>query len=183
MTSETLQIFQTLRDKLLESSAVFQNGYIGSFKDRNGDIYFRDLEGSQEIEDAGVDDREGNYFYIRFIEREQGRIEEADQISESYRQRETIPLRFVGIFRFENMFEVLDNVRTAMLSFKFEPFRNVESIYIVERSWYVDYINGDMSDTSEHPISPSLELMSIAIDFDLINYRSGGCRQPEDLIN
>jgi hypothetical protein len=134
------------------------------------------------LEQYGLEDFAMPQLYIRYREREVMDITAGEkQLSADYqRQKEVLPVRIVGMFEGEDMFEVLDNMKNQILTFDVPAFMNVDTVRLYEVRGYIDYINQwedeNMREFREH--MPSL--LSVALDLDIAYWRHGGCRQPID---
>lgn len=186
MTSETLYILQQIASALVAESITFTECYTGAFLDINGDdkvVYLRDQGTTQELTRWGVDDRLMPLLYFRFRGRESWPINpnERQLQSDKRRQLEQIPVRLVAFFEGENMFEVADKLKNDLLSVNVLPFGNVDSVRIDQTECFIDYLNGwpDEADGLREYIPTA---MSVAIDMTINYWRSGGCRNPEDLV-
>lgn len=186
MTSETILILQSIATQIVNASTTFTDCAVGAFLDINGDdrvVYLRDQGTNTELVRYGYNDSVIPQMYIRFRGREEWAINpnEPQLQSDKRRQLEIIPCRLVALFQGESMFEVADKIKHDILSVNVNPIENVDTVRIDQERCYIDYINGWDEENNGELRSFLGTYNSIALDFNVNYWRSGGCRQFEQI--
>lgn len=184
MTSELTHIITTLRTQIEQRNVVCPIGYDSVFRDPETDqIYFRRFNTSQELERFGMDDRMGNFFYLRFSEVEQSELSATNKLSSCHeRILQTITMRAVFIYQASDIFEVGDYLLNVILGTDIANFRNISNVKIDPTQIKYDYFNWDGDDTGGIIRTYLPHHQSTAIDISVIFAREyDECRNPPNI--
>jgi len=183
--TETQYYIDQVSTQVLNASSVFRSGYTNIFIDSDSkQILLRQNGNSNEYVRFGANDSLGNFFYIRYRGRESWELQRQTKqlASDQFRQVERIPLKLVGIFSEQDLYEVADGLRHDLLKVHLPNYMNAGPAWIEQESVKLDYLNGWAEESEDNFRSYAVGLQSIAIDFSLIYSRVGECRQPSELL-
>jgi len=183
--TETQYYIDQIATQVLNISSVFRTGYTNVFLDtESNEIMLRQSGNSNEYVRFGANDSLGNFFYIRYRGRESWTIQrEIKQLaSDQFRQIERIPLKIVGLFTEQDLYEVADGLRHDMLMVHLPNYMNAGTAWIEQEKVEMDYLNASSEESEGRFRSYAVGLQSIAVEFTLVYSRSGECRQPAELL-
>jgi hypothetical protein len=184
MTSELKQVIQRIRAHIENNNVICPLGFDGAFRDPEANqVYLRKFN-DNDIEQFGMADNLGNFFYLRFAETERATFSDAPRVA-SCRDSVTmsIDMRAIFIYEANDQFEVGDYLMNVLQGTHIDPFQNVSNVDINFNSIDYDYFNWNDEDTGGIILHYMPYIKSCAIDFT-VNFRRDLdiCRNPPNLV-
>jgi hypothetical protein len=184
MTSELKIVIQRIRAHIENHNVICPIGFDSCFRDPEvNQVYLRRFNDS-DIEQFGMSDSLGNFFYLRFSETERATFAPAARLQSCLDTvTMTADMRAVFIYSGNDQFEVGDYLFNVMLGVEVEPFRNVSDFDLNLLSIDYDYLNWNDEDTGGIIRAYMPNIQSCAIDFS-VNFRRefDPCRNPPNLV-
>lgn len=184
MTSELKYIITNLRQQIENNNVVCPLGFDGVFRDPASDlVYLRKFDTDSELDQFGIDDRLGNFFYLRFDEVEQSALDITTRLnSDQRRVNQTLALRAVFAYQASNIFEVGDYLLNVVMGLYIGSYRNISNVQVIPTNIKYDYFNWDGDDTGGLIRTYLPYHQSTAIDFNVIFARDyDECRNPPNI--
>jgi hypothetical protein len=184
MTSELKQVIQKIRAHIENNNVICTLGFDGCFRDpQDNQIYLRKFNDT-DIEQFGMADNLGNFFYLRFNDTEKATFGDAPRTASCTDPvTMTADMRAVFIYEANDQFEVGDYLMNVMMGIEVKPFQNISNFDINFSTIHYDYFNWNDEDTGGEILTYMPHIKSCAIDFS-VNFRRefDNCRNPPNLV-